>query len=186
MQVLEWEINQYEQDLTEVKNYLLQRKEEQEAKIIPEISRLQKMIADLEREVEESSERIGKEVVIEKEMAESISVLGRETEKLQEESEVSAVALNKAKTEPLRFSKNAEILQKAINGMLIDLGKVMGDAYAGEEDVQRLLREKEDQKSLILSLQQEIKNDSTMYENLQKQKDDIGRKKLQASEKEKE
>ena len=186
MQVLEWEINQYEQDLTEVKNYLLQRKEEQEAKIIPEISRLQKMIADLEREVEESSERIGKEVVIEKEMVESISVLGRETEKLQEESEVSAVALNKAKTEPLRFSKNAEILQKAINGMLIDLGKVMGDAYAGEEDVQRLLREKEDQKSLILSLQQEIKNDSTMYENLQKQKDDIGRKKLQASEKEKE
>ena len=184
--MLEWEINQYEQDLTEVKNYLQQRKEEQEAKIIPEINRLEKMIADLQREVEETDEKIQKEVAIEREQVESISLLGRETEKLQEESEVSTVALNKARTEPLRFSKNAEILQKAINGMLIDLGKVKGDADAGEADVQRLLKEKEDHKNLILSLQQELKNDSTNYENLQKQKDDISRKKLQASEKEKE
>jgi chromosome segregation ATPase len=184
--VLDWEINQYEQDLTEVNNYLQQRKEEQEAKIIPEINRLQRLISDLEKEVEDTHDKINKEIALEKEQIENISSLTRETEKLQEESEVSTVALNKAKTEPLRFSKNAEILHKAIGGMTLDLNKVKSDLENSESEVQKLLKDKEDHKNAILSLNQDLKNDNMLNENLQKQKDDILRKKQQAYEKEKE
>lgn len=184
--MLDWEINQYEQDLTEVNNYLQQRKEEQEAKIIPEINRLQRLISDLEKEVEDTHDKINKEIALEKEQIENISSLTRETEKLQEESEVSTVALNKAKTEPLRFSKNAEILHKAIGGMTLDLNKVKSDLENSESEVQKLLKDKEDHKNAILSLNQDLKNDNMLNENLQKQKDDILRKKQQAYEKEKE
>ena len=163
-----------------------QRKEEQEAKIIPEINRLQEMINDLEKEVEDTDDKILKETAVEKEQIEAINALTKETEKLVEESEVNTVGLNKAKTEPLRFSKNAEILQKAINGMQIDLNKVKSDADNAEAELQRLRKEKEDQKSSIFSLQQDIQRDNQNYENLQKEKDDIIRKKLKTSENEKE
>lgn len=183
--MLDWEINSTEQELTEIRTFLQQRKEEQEAKIIPEINRLQKLINDLEKELEETDERITREISTEEELTTLIYSLNKETEKLQEEADVSTVALNKAKTEPLRFSKNAEILQKAINGMNVDLKKVEADSDTAEAEVQRLMKEKEDSKNLIQSLCHELRNDMSTLESLTKQKEDVNRKKMQTSEKEK-
>ncbi|CAG9313059.1 CCDC146 [Blepharisma stoltei] len=186
VQVLEWEISQIEQDRNEALNYLSQREEEQEAKLRPEIGRLQKLIEDMRNDTKESEDRIIKEEAIKKELQEAITSLSKETEKLQDELEMVTLSLNKAKTEPLRFAKNADILDKAIHVMEGDLNKVKADSETADNELSKLHKEKDELTNLLLETQEELGRCKSIYDDYQKEKDDIHYKKNQAGEVEKE
>lgn len=185
VQFLELEINQYDQDLTEIRNHLRQMKEEQEAKITPEINRFEKFIAELEKEIKHSDSRIEEEIKVEKELKEKIVELRGKRKEYQTELEVSTSALNKAKTEPLRISKNSEIIEKAINGMKKDLDNVRQDLENVESDLKKLGKTKEDTQDSINNLLQELKNNSNDFDKKLKERDEIILKKNQCAEKNK-
>lgn len=103
----------------------------------------------------------------------------------QTELEVSTSALNKARTEPLRISKNSEIIEKAINGMTKDLNNVGDELNSIKNELSKLQKSKEDTISAINDQIQEIKKNMGDLEAKSKQRDEILSKKSNCNEKNK-
>lgn len=139
----------------------------------------------MEKEIKHADSRIEEEIKIEKELIEKIYELKGKRKEHQTELEVSTSALNKAKTEPLRISKNSEIILKAITGMEKDLKNVELDQANIQSELAKLEKSKIDTQDYINNTIQELKNNQNDHDKKLKERDEIILKKNQCAEKNK-
>jgi chromosome segregation ATPase len=124
-------------------------------------------------------------MVIRQEMESKIALLSHETEVLHDEQENTTLALNKAKSEPIRFAKNADILKKAIGMMEADLNKAKNEEANVEAELEKLRAETERLQKENEFEQEDLAHDITQHDQLQKKGDEIVWQKRQAAEVEK-
>jgi len=184
--MLDWETSQLEQDRNEALNFLNQREEEQRAKLIPEINSLTEFIEEVNKETQDCEDKILKEEKIAEDQETAIEQLTSDIEKLKQDQQDKTLEINKARSEPLRFAKNADILDKAIVGMEGDLGRVQADLESVNGQISKMCSERSKLEEELQSLQTEIENCNSENEKLSNEKDRINREKLMVSNSKKE
>lgn len=182
MQVLEWELGQVEQDKNEAELTLTMREQELIAKLQPEIDRLQTLMQEKAVELTTALDSIdkfkGKNVTL----TESIQVLQRETEKLQDEQDQLVIKLGKDKGEPARLAKKAGVVDKALAGMKDDLSRAQTEGTNLEGALTAITEEKRQREDDILNMEKELKGLIEEYEILRGDADRIQNQKRQESE----
>lgn len=182
MQVLEWELGQVEQDKNEAELTLTLREQELIAKLQPEIDRLQSLLQDKAVELTTALDSIEKFKSKNASLADSIQVLQRETEKLQDEQDQLVIKLGKDKGEPARLAKKAGVVDKALSGMKDDLARAQTEGANLEATLNAVNEEKIQREDDILSMEKELKGLIDDYEVLRTDADRIQNQKRQESE----
>lgn len=182
MQVLEWELGQVEQDKNEAELTLTLREQELIAKLQPEIDRLQLLLQEKAVELTSALDSIEKYKGKNATLTESIQVLQRETEKLQDEQDQLVIKLGKDKGEPARLAKKAGVVDKALAGMKDDLNRAQTEGANLEATLTAVTDEKRQREDDILSMEKELKGLIEEYEVLRSDADRIQNQKRQESE----
>jgi len=182
VQVLEWELGQVEQDKNEAELTLTLREQELIAKLQPEIDRLQLLLQEKAVELTSALDSIEKYKGKNATLTESIQVLQRETEKLQDEQDQLVIKLGKDKGEPARLAKKAGVVDKALAGMKDDLNRAQTEGANLEATLTAVTDEKRQREDDILSMEKELKGLIEEYEVLRSDADRIQNQKRQESE----
>ena len=182
VQVLEWELGQVEQDKNEAELTLTLREQELIAKLQPEIDRLQLLLQEKAVELTSALDSIEKYKGKNATLTESIQVLQRETEKLQDEQDQLVIKLGKDKGEPARLAKKAGVVDKALAGMKDDLNRAQTEGANLEATLTAVTDEKRQREDDILSMEKELKGLIDEYEVLRSDADRIQNQKRQESE----
>lgn len=182
MQVLEWELGQVEQDKNEAELTLTLREQELIAKLQPEIDRLQTLMQEKAVELTTALDSIDKYKGKNVTLTDSIQVLQRETEKLQDEQDQLVIKLGKDKGEPARLAKKAGVVDKALAGMKDDLSRAQTEGANLDATLTAVTEEKRQREDDILNMEKELKGLIDEYEVLRGDADRIQNQKRQESE----
>jgi chromosome segregation ATPase len=101
-------------------------------RIIPEIQRMEALIAEITQEIAQTDNKIQKEEKANQEMEEAIGQMEKKKEEHKEQIESLQQDFLKERDEPNRLGKGNENLKKAVEHLKSDLDKLVADTKAVE------------------------------------------------------
>jgi chromosome segregation ATPase len=101
-------------------------------RIIPEIQRMEALIAEITQEIAQTDNKIQKEEKANQEMKEAIGQMEKKKEEHKEQIESLQQDFLKERDEPNRLGKGNENLKKAVEHLKSDLDKLVADTKAVE------------------------------------------------------
>jgi chromosome segregation ATPase len=101
-------------------------------RIVPEIQRMEALIAEITQDIAQTDNKIQKEEKANQEMEEAIGQMEKKKEEHKEQIESLQQDFLKERDEPNRLGKGNENLKKAVEHLKSDLDKLVADTKAVE------------------------------------------------------